>query len=196
MKLKMIKAAFLGLALAIGGSANAALVLMVDLSVENQITISATDGASSSTYSGNDGFTGFSLMDLFATPISFADLGISFISGNITSANQVSNDNPNYYWLSSATFFNIWNFSPDLGMTFDEGSLAFTGSVTWAVSAAGYSNLLAGPLGGDVLAPYDGISTQSALLIGTWERVEVPEPSTLAILALGMIGLGARRFKK
>jgi len=29
-----------------------------------------------------------------------------------------------------------------------------------------------------------------------WEKIDVPEPSTLAIFALGMIGLALRRFKK
>ena len=36
----------------------------------------------------------------------------------------------------------------------------------------------------------------STMLIKKSEITDVPEPSTLAILALGMIGLASRRFKK
>jgi hypothetical protein len=43
-----------------------------------------------------------------------------------------------------------------------------------------------------------GSNTSANYYTNTWlvKKAEVPEPSTLAIFALGMIGLASRRFKK
>lgn len=79
-------------------------------------------------------------------------------------------------------------------MTFTAGELAFSGQASWIVSAAAYANAP----GGNVYAPADEIGdVPTASLIGTWEVIkEVPEPSALPILGLGLMGLASRRFKK
>jgi hypothetical protein len=43
---------------------------------------------------------------------------------------------------------------------------------------------------------YDGLSQSQINHIANWEVRDVPEPSTLAIFALGIMGLASRRFKK
>jgi hypothetical protein len=52
----------------------------------------------------------------------------------------------------------------------------------------------------DTRVAYDGIQNRAIShgAVGVWlyRTVDVPEPSTLAIFALGMIGLASRRFKK
>lgn len=63
----------------------------------------------------------------------------------------------------------------------DVGSLAFTGSAK-SIDFGGTANQVG----------FDNITFGSV----DPDKVEVPEPSTLAIFALGMMGLASRRFKK
>ena len=186
--------AFAGLVLGVSGFANAVLVLQADLSVENTITISATSGTSLATASGSD-FTGFYLADFFDSTYIIDDI---VLSGNLTSANNTSNNSPVLF--SADTGLNIWLFSSDGQMSFTAGELAFSGQASWTVTAASYAGALKGAQAGNVYAPADRITdVANASLIGTWEVIgaaEVPEPSTLAILALGLMVLASRRFKK
>jgi hypothetical protein len=57
----------------------------------------------------------------------------------------------------------------------------------------GYQRSAVTSNGGDF---YASDWTTATPTLGTGPIANVPEPSTIAILALGMIGLGARRFKK
>ncbi len=45
---------------------------------------------------------------------------------------------------------------------------------------------------------YVGVTDANAIRTPVWmvKKVDVPEPSTLAIFALGLMGLASRRFKK
>lgn len=198
MKFKFIKAALAGLVLSASGLANSAVVLLVDLTVENQVTITATSGASLATSSGSDN-TGFSLLGFFdaSSPAAFETL----LSGNLTSANNTSDNAPEIFSTNSPfTGLNIWNFTADPLMTFTTGLVAFSGQATWNIDALSYASALNGALSGNVLAPFDGgVTNANPELIGTWEVVsakEVSAPSIFAIFALGVFGLAARRSKK
>jgi hypothetical protein len=85
MKFEFIKAACLVLAMSASSLANSAVVLLVDLTVENQITVNATSGASLATVSGSD-TTGFSLANFFDP--SRGQVTNTLQSGNITSFNN------------------------------------------------------------------------------------------------------------
>ena len=84
--------------------------------------------------------------------------------------------------------WNLWSFTWDVdsNSSFIGNSLSFEalalnpGSSNGALDGVGSFS----PIGNGFLVDYNGPST------------DVPEPSTLAIFALGMIGLASRRFKK
>jgi hypothetical protein len=199
MKFDLIKAACLGLALTASGLAKA-VVLLVDLTVENQIKISATDGASLSTVNGEVN-TGFSLINFFDASRRNVDQTLE--SGNITSANNASNDSPVFFEDDRGSeFFNIFDFTDDPLMTFTAGMQAFSGEAIWTVDTTTYLSALNGGLSGNVVAPFDNFfvtDLSTASVIGTWEAIvasEVSEPSIFAFFALGFMGLAARRFKQ
>jgi hypothetical protein len=196
MNLKMLKMTIASLVLSVSGFANANLVLQADLSVENTITISATSETSLATVSGTHS-VGFYLADFFDSAFSLSD---TLISGNLTSANNTSDSSPELFSFSTDTGLNVWLFSSDSQMSFTAGELAFSGQASWTVDATAYASALNGAQSGNVYAPADqSTDIPNASLIGTWEVIgatDVPEPSTLAILGLGLMGLASRKFKK
>jgi hypothetical protein len=196
MNLKMLKMTIASLVLSVSGFANANLVLQADLSVENTITLTATSGTSLATVSGFD-TTGFYLADFFDSELIILD---TLISGNLTSASNTSDGTPLLFSASNSVGLNVWTFTDDTDMLFTAGELAFSGQASWTTDAASYVSALNGAQSGNVYAPAisdDDIA--NAALIGSWEVIgatDVPEPSTLAILGLGLMGLASRKFKK
>jgi hypothetical protein len=62
-------------------------------------------------------------------------------------------------------------------------------AMDWAQAAAISTALTNAPR-------YDGLTDVQISYVANWGATEVPEPSTLAIFALGLMGLASRRFKK
>lgn len=182
-----------GLALAVTAmTASADHLLEVDLSVANQITIMATSGVSAVSASGGD-TTGVYLENFFnvvgTNPLE------TLLSGNLTNAENPSDGTPNLFraGLGSDMGLNIWSFSSDITVTFTAGSLAFTGSATWGLSASEYADFLTGNSSGDLYFPADDSGDLAgAERLGTWALV-VPAPSSMALLGLGGLVCTRRR---
>ncbi|MGV6813430.1 MAG: PEP-CTERM sorting domain-containing protein [Phycisphaerales bacterium] len=170
--------------------ASADVLLDIDLSVANQITITSTGGLSSADATASN-FTGFLLADFYndaaATP---SDLSAS---GDLSTAANASDGSPDIFSGSTSVGFNIWSFSTDSNVSVTAGAAAFAGSSTWTVDAADYADMLAGNISGDIYfdADTDDDIAAGATLIGSW-RV-VPAPSSLALIGLGGLVAGRRR---
>lgn len=170
-------------------SASADVLLSIDLSVVDQITVNATSGNASASASASV-FTGFLMADFFGDAT--VNPTIADGVGNLTSANNASDFGPSIFSGASSVGFNIWAFSPDTNFSVTGGAVAFTGSATWNVDSAVYANALAGALSGDI---YVGADTDddipTSTNVGTWEVV--PAPSSMALLGLGGLVAGRRR---
>lgn len=177
----------------------AALLLEVDLSVENTISINATDSNSIISASGSD-FTGFYLDGFFGTN-SLGLIDDVLISGDLTSADEPSNLSPNLFHFSNDPGLNIFDTSTAGSLSFIEGTTAFVGSATWSIGSVFYQHFLANASGGDIFFPADSINDiNTASILGSWAvidsgLVEVPEPSAIAIFAFGLGILGFARAR-
>ncbi|MEM6331404.1 MAG: PEP-CTERM sorting domain-containing protein [Planctomycetota bacterium] len=180
-------------------AAKADLLLTVDLSVINQITITATDGLSEITTSGSD-TTGVYLDLFYGAGVAGGGLGDStLVAGDLTSFLNTSDGSP---LLFRSTFpdvdtgLNLFTFTDDLDAEFVAGTQAFSGSATYTLNADDYSDMLLGNTSGDVYFPADSDDDITGLTpLGTWEVVGgvIPEPTTFALSAIGLIGLGGLR---
>jgi PEP-CTERM motif len=170
--------------------ASADVLLEVDLTVLDTITITATGGLSAASAKGSD-FTGFYLSGLFGT--STGAFTSTLVSGDISNAENPADTTPLLFRFEDTDpGLNVWSFSSDTIVTFTDGSLAFTGAATWSLSAEGYADLLAGSTSGDIYFAADDISDlPEASLLGTY-RV-VPAPSSLILLGLSGLFAGRRR---
>ncbi len=190
--------AVLAAALIIPNGAGATVLLEVDLSVLNTITISATSGASDATVSGRDntgvyldGFFGASGSSLFGT----------LLTGNLTNSLNPSDSSPQLFrgGLGTDTGLNIWSWSSASIVNFVAGTTAFTGSATWTLPAASYTEALAGATSGSLYFPADSFDDlPSATMIGEWQRADVsagnvPLPGTMLLIASGLLGAGFLR---
>jgi hypothetical protein len=186
-----IKMAVLASAAIVTTGAQADDLLLIDLSVVNQITITATAGNSAATVSGSS-FTGVLLADFYAGAGSA--LTATLDAGDLTTAANASDGSPALFrgGAGSNVGLNIWSYASDGGSDFTAGSLAFTGSATWNIDAAMYADMLAGAGSGDIYAPADtDDDIPSAVVIGTYNVV--PAPSAMAVLGLGGLVAGRRR---
>ncbi len=175
-------------------AAQADELLIVDLSVVDQVTVNATAGLSAVDASGSD-TTGIYLADFYTGP--GVAVNISTGTGDFTSAENLPDGSPGIFRSTSdvGTGLNIWTWTADNPATFTAGALAFTGSGTWSISSDQYMDMLASNASGNIYFPADtGDDIPNAQLLGTYSVV-VPEPAALSMIALGLglVMLGRKR---
>jgi hypothetical protein len=190
--LKKLSFLFAVAAMSFGSVAKANVLLLVDLTVENQVTISATNGNSLATVSGSV-ITGVYLESFYSGPRASGVTDTVLGTSTLRSAENVGGLNANLF-TSGLTDpgLNIFNWSTDSTVTFTAGSLAFVGSTTWALPNDDYLEMLAGNTSGNLWFPADDIGDlPNAQRIGTWQVI--PEPSSMALLSIGLVGLLRRR---
>lgn len=168
-------------------------LLIVDLSVPNQITINSTAGLSAATVSGSD-TTGVYFDNFYG--VAGNALADVLVSGDITNVGNPSDFTPDLFRGGSGTDtgLNLWSWSSDFTVDFTAGSQAFSGTGTWTLSAAEYADMLAGNMSGNLYFPADtSDDVANATLLGTY-KVIVPAPASAALLGIG--GLAAVRRRR
>ena len=179
-------------------AAQAAVVLQIDLSTVNQVTISATTGLSLASVSGDD-VDGVYLIDFFGNRV-FSTSGSTRLAGaNLVYFNATSDGSPSLYRGDSLdpglNIFSMDNDTPDPA-SFTSGVQAFKGSATWSLTAQQYAAFLQAPTSGDIYAFADTIDDLNGgpQLIGQYAAV--PEPTSMAIFGLGALGMAYRARRK
>lgn len=144
------------------------LLLEVDLSVVNQVTITATDGNAAASVAGPD-ITGVYLASFFTD--AGTTLGISTGSGDLAPNANTPDGSPNLFRAADGADLglNVWGMASGNPLEFITGSVAFTGTATWTVSGDIYSHLVANGGSGLLYAPADSVDDlPDATLIGLW----------------------------
>jgi hypothetical protein len=181
---------FITITLLISFNVKASLLLLIDLSVENQITFNATSGNSLVSISGSDN------VGVYLDRIFFEDPGSvreSYISGTIDTNFQSGISQPDIFnsgGTDDDRGLNLYDFVQGNTITFSAGTRAFFGSATWGLESDDYQNALLGPSSGSIYAIADRITDldlNSAVVIGTWFKgieapVEASEPSLMGLI--------------
>ena len=188
------------MALCVGGSlslfagmANADDLLIVDLTVPNEVTITATDGLSAVDASGPD-IIGVYFENFYGGAGDSLSAGL--VSGDITNAENPTDNSPSLFrgGAGSDPGLNLFSWSSDSTVTFTGGSLAFTGSGTWSLDPNEYAEMLNAPAGGDLWFAADTVDDLStAVVIGTYVVI-IPAPGAVGLL--GLAGFAAVRRRR
>jgi len=178
-------------------STQAATLLSVDLSVLNEVTITAEAGLADTTVSGSD-FTGIYLPNFFGSGSTFFDIGGA--SGNFTTANETSDNSPRLYRATGDTGLNIYSFAVGPTGSFTAGSTAFSGSSTWSLTPGLYAEFVSAPGAGAIYFPADTADdvagSTSVGEFATSNVAPVPLPAPILLLGAALVGLlaiGRRR---
>lgn len=180
--------------------ANAALLLEVDLSVENTVTISSTNGKSLISASGAD-FIGVYLDGFFASNNN-AGIDDQLVSGNLVSANQTSDLTPLLFRGGSQDpGLNIFGMTQSPNLSFTAGALAFIGEATWTIGEGAYKLAMNGAQSGNLFFPADTVDDRdNAFILGSWALktadAQVSEPSAFALFLIGLAGAGMVRGRR
>lgn len=169
-------------------TASADVLLCVDLSVTDQITITATDGLSAGDAFGTE-FTGVLLTDFFTLGPGLFETGV----GDLVATGDSPDGSPGLFNDPGSAGLNFYSWTSDQFSGFFTGTLAFTGEATWELDSDDYAAALAGNIIGDINAFADtDDDIPSSTFIGTWE-VKVPAPGSMSLLGLGGILVARRR---
>ncbi|MEZ4802043.1 MAG: T9SS type A sorting domain-containing protein [Gelidibacter sp.] len=146
-------------------------LLIIDLSTENQVTITATTGTSAATVTGPDA-TGVYFENFFSNA-GTQTLTNVLVSGNITTPTTTSDGSPSIFRGSGTDpGLNMWSYATESNSPFTAGEQAFTGQGTWTLSAAEYAAFLTAPANGNLYFPADTVddltATTPPALIGTY----------------------------
>jgi len=175
-----------------GAAAQADVVLNVDVSTPNQVTISATTAASAVTVSGGN-TTGFYLANFFNGTGTLT--GNTLVAGaTLSTFNDPADGSPVLFRGGGTTDpgLNIWSFSTNSTVTFTAGTQAFAGSATWNLTPAQFAFFTGGPASGDIYFAADDVTDlPNAQIVGQY-RV-IPAPGALALLGLGGLAAARRR---
>ena len=143
------------------------VLIEIDLSVVNQITVNSTTGVSNATITGSN-ITGFYLANFFNDNSSVFE---TLVAGDLTTTFNPSDFSPNLFrGGADDPGFNIWSISVDTDISFESGVQAFTGTGIWTVDATLYAALLNANPTGEIYFPADTEDDLAgATLIGAYE---------------------------
>jgi hypothetical protein len=196
MKFKFLKAACAGLILSVSAFSNAGLITFNGTASDGDYTsLPGSYTEAGFTLTNNSGSNYFVDNDFSTNLNSWDDDVLEFNSLTSSQATLTADGNINFDFSSAF----LGSFNSAASLTF-EGFFAGGGSITQTLSLGlntralfnftGFNNLSSLVIS----APTDGFYALMDDL--TVSASSVPEPSTLAIFALGIIGLASRRFKK
>lgn len=175
----------------LGTAASAEVLLTYDVSVPNQITLTATTGLSAATVSGATG-TGFYLANFFTANQALS--GTLVPGGNLTTFNDPSDNSPLIFRGGGGTDagLNVWSYTANSTSSVTAGTQALIGSATWTVSPAVYASFLSANTSGTIYFPADtSDDLTSATAIGEYSIV--PAPGAIALMGMGGLLVSRRR---
>jgi len=182
------------IAATIAGSANAEILLLIDLSVENQMTVTATDGVSAVSSEGSD--TNGIYLQGFFDAAAVGSISANPGAGDFTTFGNTSDGGLSIYRGGSGadSGLNFWSWTNDPNPLFiTEGQQALTGSATFSLTETVYALLSQNTGTGELWFNADTADDIGGPLnpgnIGQWSIV--PAPGALAML--GLAGLAGRR---
>ncbi|MEM7808447.1 MAG: PEP-CTERM sorting domain-containing protein [Planctomycetota bacterium] len=177
----------------VASAQNLEVLLEVDLTVPNTVTITATDGLSAIDASGSD-TTGVYLEGIFGG-FAGGPFPSTPIAGELTSANNPTDGGALIFRDTTPldAGLNIFGFTADFPATFTAGEIAFTDFGTWTIDPDDFADFAGGALSGNIYFPADDFTDIAGLAPLGLYTVIVPEPTTAGLLGVVSLGLLRRR---
>ena len=152
----------------IAANVQAQVLIEIDLSVENELTLNSTVEASAATVAGPTGI-GFYMENFFAGDDGTSgDFGI-LVVGDLTTFLNPPDNTPELFRFGGDPGLNVFAFSTDATSNFEAGTQAFTGAANFTITPDAYAELLTAPAQGDIFFPADSVDDLGgAMLIGQY----------------------------